>query len=122
MTAEKKSVKTPPTDPKEALDDLSEAIDEMEAGVKDRARDTLCNMSPQLRVGLVVGALAVGAAGVLFALKRHGAASAEHAESGEDKKMSPKVRDAMAEAVGKAIKAGFAALADRVESRASTES
>ncbi|MFP3905087.1 MAG: hypothetical protein ACLFWB_12655 [Armatimonadota bacterium] len=122
MTAEKKSAKTPTPDPAEALKELGEAIDEMEAGVKDRARETLCSMSPGLKVGLAIGALALGAAGVLFALKRGAAAGDEHAEAGEGKEVSTRVRDATAEAVGKAIKAGFAALADRVEAREKTQS
>ncbi|MFO7946346.1 MAG: hypothetical protein R6V19_06010 [Armatimonadota bacterium] len=122
MTKKQKSAKTPAPDPQRALDELSEAIDEMEAGIKDRARDTLCSMSPQLKIGLAVGALAVGAAAVLFALRQSGEDCGHDAEDTGTKKISPKLRDAVAEAAGKAVKAGFAALADRIQAADTKES
>lgn len=119
MDPEKNSQKTAAPDPQEALDELGDAIDEMESTVTTRAKETVSELSPGLKTGIAIGALALGAGAVIFALnRRQRTETAEPAEGTPSRRqMSPCVRDVLAEAAGKAIRAGFAALARRVAER-----
>ena len=116
MSPEEKSPKTP-SDPDEALDQLSDAIDEMEAGVTSRAKETVSGMSPALKTGLAIGGLALGAGAVIFALRRRESDEEPERECPICEQIGPQARDAIALAAGKAIKAGFAALARRVSNQ-----
>ena len=113
----KNSQKTPAPDAEEALDELGDAIDEMENDVSCRAREMLCEMSPKLKIGLGIGAVALGAGAVILALKRqktHGGPEQDEEDTTPSSdSMGPKVKEAIATAAGKAIEAGFAALARR---------